>query len=125
MVNAGGGFHQRGLGRVGDLLVVANRIFDRDLLLRGTLANAYGCRGAGQSGVICLDAIDSQAGRVLLFDTGTTTQVADFPFTRAASGGNSVLVPGVAGQVVLRQGIDHPARRSAQQLLLLGHDSLP
>lgn len=125
VVSAGGHAYITALDRIDDLLVFGKRVYGTDLLARGTLTGGQYCRGLSPSRIACqnddLGAIQS----VLVFETDTFTQVATLPWRNRDPYESAVLEPGTTGQVALRDGISHPARRTAERLILLSHPSLP
>ena len=125
VVNAGGGFYISALDRIGNLLVFGNRAHGTDLSARGTLAGARYCRGLSATRIACLNDDFGTTRAVLVFEAATFTQVAALPWAGTEPLDHAVLEPGTTGQVALRDGIQHPAHRTAQRLVLLSQDALP
>lgn len=120
VISFGGGFYQRTIDRMGDRLIVNNRVARTPgLELDGQLSYGTGCRFAEVGRVLCLDAAPGSTPRLLVADLTSYALLDTLSLPANAAIDYATLVPGPAGTVALRTGTTHPAYGEAAGILLV------
>lgn len=124
-------FYVRHLDRIGNLVLVDNRVATvPDLQLAGTVAGGRYCRvmAGSRPPVVCIADSQSDVRYLQLSITDTTSFAtqATLNVPRTSPGGTDypVLIPGAAGTLAVREGISHPATDVATGVRLVTSDLL-
>lgn len=119
-IGFGGGFYQRTIDRLGDRLLVNNRVARTPgLELDGQLSYGSGCRFAAAGRILCLDATPGAKSRLLVADLASYALLDTLSLPADAGLDFVTLVPGPAGTVAVRTGTSHPAYAEATGILLV------
>jgi hypothetical protein len=120
VISFGGGFYQRTIDRMGERLLVNNRVARTPgLELDGQLSYGSGCRFAAAGRILCLDATSGSKSRLLVADLASYALLDTLSLPANAGLDFGTLVPGPAAMVAIRTGISHPAYAEATGILLV------
>lgn len=120
VIGFGGGFYVRAIDRVGDRLLINNRVARTPgLELDGQLSYGSGCRFGDAGRVLCLDANSGATPRLLVADLASYALLDALPLPAGSGADFGTLVPGPAATVAIRTGTSHPAHAEAGGLLII------
>ncbi|HEY0955026.1 MAG TPA: hypothetical protein VGE36_09735 [Roseateles sp.] len=120
VISFGGGFYQRTIDRMGERLLVNNRLARAPgLELDGQFGYGTGCRFATAGRVLCLDTASGATPRLIVADLASYALLDTLSLPTGAAIGYATLVPGPAGTVAIRTGTSHPAYTEATGILLV------
>lgn len=120
VISFGGGFYQRTIDRMGERVLVNNRVARAPgLELDGQLGYGTGCRFAGAGRILCLGAAPGSTHRLLIADSGSYALLDTVSLPASAAIDYATLVPGPAGTVAIRTGTSHPANTEATGILFV------
>ncbi|MFG6430136.1 YncE family protein [Roseateles sp. LYH14W] len=120
VIGFGGGFYQRTIDRMGERLLVNNRVARTPgLELDGQFSSGSGCRFAAAGRILCLDANAGAKTRLLVADMASYALLDTLSLPASSGLDFGALVPGPDGMVAIRTGISHPAQAEATGILLV------
>jgi hypothetical protein len=120
VISFGGGFYVRNLDRLGQRLIVNNRVARTPgLELDGQVGGGTGCRFTETGRILCLDQAQGSTPRLLVADLASYALLDSLTLSDHAGIGYGTLVPGPAGMVALRTGTGHPAYTEATGILFV------
>lgn len=118
-------FYLRTMDRTPYGLLLGNRLFAEGTLAPlGQISGAVECRPLVAPKLACITDTSSLTFELLLADASTATVQASLRAPTDNQFARRILVAGPAGQLAVRDRIDHPARREAARILLLRHPAL-
>lgn len=125
LANAVGQFYLRSIDRTANGLVLGNRLFAQATLAPlGQVSGAVECRAISNQRLACVTSTIDGAFNLLVADAGNGTLLASLHGPTDSQSARRILVAGPAGQLAVRDRIDHPGRREAARILLLRHAAL-
>jgi hypothetical protein len=125
-VDAFASFYVDTIDRIGNRLVVSNRIIDAATFAPlGQVAGAGDCRALGSGRLACVSSVFSGTPGLLLVDAATAVISGRLTLPGNQLGDTLRLVAGPSGQLAVRDQISHPTSRDAGRVRLLRHPDLP
>ena len=125
LANAVGQFYLQSIDRTATGLVLGNRLYAEGTLAPlGQVNGAVECRALNAQRLACLTSTFDTACKLIVADAGSATLLAHLHAPADTQAVRRILVAGPAGQLAVRDRIDHPTRREAARILLLRHAAL-
>ncbi len=119
------GYYWHAVGRAGSRIITRNKLWDAaDLRPAGVVGVSSECMERSSTRLICTAQgfASLEPARALIVDADSLTILAELALPYETDTSRPVLGPGAT--LLMRQGIDHPARRMATRLLIIRDEAL-
>ena len=119
------GYYWHAVGRAGSRIITRNKLWDAvDLRPAGVVGVNSECMARSATRLICTanGFASVEPARALIVDADSLTILADLALPYETDTSRPVLGPGAT--LLMRQGIDHPARRTATRVLIVRDEAL-